>query len=64
MILTQELKGIMAAEGFSQRQVAQALGMSDKTFYKKMKRGVFKSNEMEKMIALLHIQNPGRIFFA
>lgn len=46
----------------SQRQVAAVLGMTEKTFYTKMKKGVFGTDEAEKMIHLLNIRNPVEIF--
>lgn len=49
MIATEKLKGIIAERGFSQRQVASELGITEKTFYTKMKRGVFDSAEMSAM---------------
>lgn len=58
------LKGIIAAEGMSQRKVATELGITPETFYRKMKAGVFGSDEIEKMIIMLHIQEPVAIFFA
>ena len=58
MILTNELKGIIAQNGLSQRKVAKYLGMTEKTFYAKMKKGVFDSDEIEEMIHLLNIKNP------
>ena len=36
--------------------------MSDKTFYLKMKKGVFGSDEIDKMIQYLHIEHPEEIF--
>ena len=64
MIDTNALRGAIAAKGLTQQTVAQQLGMSPKTFYSKMKRGVFGSDEMEMMIKLLSIENPTAIFFA
>lgn len=64
MIDTQKLKGLIAERNTSQRQVAFALGMTEKTFYEKMKIGVFGSDEIDKMIELLEIQDPMPIFFA
>ncbi|MBS6685226.1 DUF739 domain-containing protein [Thomasclavelia spiroformis] len=64
MIDTQKLKGIIAEKDTSQRQVAFALGMTEKTFYEKMKIGIFGSDEIDKMIELLEIKNPVPIFFA
>ena len=64
MIDTQKLKGLIAQRNTSQRQVAFALGMTEKTFYEKMKIGIFGSDEIDKMIELLEIQDPMPIFFA
>ena len=58
-----KLRGVIYERGMSQRQVAVALGMSERTFYTKMKKGVFRTDEAEKMIQLLHISNPAEIFF-
>ena len=64
MIRTDERRGIIAKNGYSQANVAEAIGISPKTFYEKMNRGVFGSDEIELMIRLLHIDNPVAIFFA
>ena len=64
MIRTDLLKGEIARAGYSQRQVAKELGITPKTFYVKMKKGVFDSDEIEDMINLLRIDNPVQVFFA
>lgn len=64
MVRTDELRGIIAKNGMSQRSVAEAIGISEKTFYVKMKKGIFGSDEIEAMTKLLHIENPWDIFFA
>ena len=64
MIRTDLLKGIIAERETSQRAVAKHLGMTEKTFYSKMKKGVFDSDEISEMITLLDIKNPVKIFFA
>lgn len=64
MIKTDELRGIIAKNGLSQSKVAEAIGISPKTFYEKMKNGVFGSDEIQIMIDLLKIENPVEIFFA
>lgn len=64
MIATNKLKGLIAERGLSQRDVAEHLGMSPRTFYTKMKNGVFDSDEMSDMIRYLGIDNPTEIFFA
>lgn len=42
-------KGIIAERGFLQAEVAKAIGVSEKTFYNKMKNGVFRTDEAEAM---------------
>lgn len=64
MIDTKALKGIIVSRGKTQKDVAEHLNMAPKTFYAKMKKGVFGSDEMEGMIELLSIENPIDIFFA
>jgi hypothetical protein len=44
--------------------VAKLIGKSPKTFYEKMKRGKFDSDEISKMVTGLNITNPVEIFFA
>lgn len=57
-----KLKSIIAENGYSQRKVAKALGLAEKTFYLKMKKGVFTTEEVVSMIKLLKIENPAEIF--
>lgn len=64
MIDTKALKVAMVNAELTQKEVATSIGMTPKTFYSKMKKGVFGSDEMEAMIDLLSIENPGEIFFA
>ncbi len=64
MIKTNELKGLITARGYNMAEVAKALGISPKTFYMKMKKGVFNSDEIQKMIDLLEIEKPADVFFA
>jgi transcriptional regulator with XRE-family HTH domain len=59
---TAKLKGIIAEHGLSQREVAKAIGMTEKTFYAKMKKGVFGTDEAVAMVELLKIDNPADIF--
>lgn len=64
MIKTDELRGIIAKNGLSQSDVAGMIGITPKTFYEKMKIGVFGSDEIQIMIDKLKIENPIAIFFA
>lgn len=63
MIDTGRLKKIFEEKGMSQGKIAAHLGMSRNTFYKKMKKGVFDSDEIETMVQLLRIEKPIEIFF-
>lgn len=64
MIRTDKIRGLIAERGLSQAKVAQELGMNENTFYRKMKKGIFGSDEIEEMIKLLKIDDPSSIFFA
>jgi predicted transcriptional regulator len=58
------LRGKFAEKGYSQSQIAKMLGITPKAFYDKMKRGVFRSDEMQQMVDFVGIENPIEIFFA
>ena len=62
MIRTDELRGVIAKNGLSQSDVAAKIGVTPKTFYEKMKNGVFGSDEIQIMIDELHIDDPMAIF--
>ena len=64
MILTHELRGAIAKKGLTQAKLAHILEITPDTFYRKMEKGVFKSDEIEKMIEVLGIDDPVPIFFA
>ena len=64
MVRVDELRGIIAKRGMSQADVAKIIGITPKTFYEKMKNGVFGSNEIQIMIDKLRIENPIEVFFA
>ena len=54
MINVAKLKGKIAEKGTSQRKLAKKMNITAKTFYDKMKKGVFTN---------LEIENPLEIFF-
>ena len=64
MIKTAELRGVIAKNGKSQADVAKMLNISPKTFYLRMQKGIFGSDEIQIMIEKLNIDNPMEIFFA
>ena len=63
MINTAKLRGLIVERGYSQKEVAETIGISTKTFYLKMKKGVFDSDEIMAMVEALEIKNPAEIFF-
>lgn len=64
MVDTDELRGIIAKNKKTQVEVAKMIGITPKTFYLRMQRGVFGSDEIQIMIDKLHIENPMEVFFA
>lgn len=62
MVRTDELRGIFAKNKKSQTDIAKLIGVTPKTFYIRMKKGVFGSDEIQIMIDELHIENPMDIF--
>lgn len=64
MINVNKLKAVFVENGKTQSNVAEMLGISDNTMTSKLKRGIFNSDEIYKLIDYLDIQNPVEIFFA
>lgn len=64
MVDTNRLKSVIVLNGMTQKDVAERLNMSSKTFGLRMKKGVFGSDEIEKMVDFLKIDDPAPIFFA
>ncbi len=64
MINTNELRGIIAKNNKTQSDIAKMIGITPKTFYLRMRKGVFGSDEIQIMIKELNIKNPMDIFFA
>ena len=64
MVRTDLIRGKIAEKGLSGIKMSKILNIAPKTFYSKMKSGVFTSVEMQKMVDVLGIKNPNEIFFA
>lgn len=64
MIRTEQLKWEIAAHGMTTGEVAWHLGMSEKSFVRKLQKGQFGSDEIRDMAALLEMERPEDIFFA
>ena len=63
MIDAPKLRGLIVEHGYSQKDVAQYIGVTAKTFYAKMKTGKFYLNELDKIVELLGIDDPTPVFF-
>lgn len=59
-----KLRGIMAERRCSQKELANSLGISEKTLYNKMKKGVFGTDEVMAIVSHLEIENPADIFLS
>lgn len=64
MVNANELKAAFKRKAYTQEDVAKMLGITPRTLSNKMKRGVFNSNEIERLIEVLDIKEPLPIFFA
>ena len=58
------LKSEMVKKGFNQGTLCRAISMSEATFSRRLKSGVFKTDEAMKMISVLGLKEPEKIFFA
>ena len=64
MVNAKKLRGIIAENGKTQADVANMIGITPKTFYSRMQKGDFRSDEIQIMIDRLNISKPMDIFFA
>ena len=58
------LKAEMARKGITQKKLAAIVGISEKTFISKVKKGVFGTDEAQIIVDTLGIADPCSIFFA
>lgn len=67
MVNTNALRGKIVENGMTLEAFAKSIEMPSATLYRRMSRGVFSSDEIEKIIKVLRIDDPAeveRIFFA
>ena len=64
MVDTLKIKALIVENGMTQTAVAEKMGISRKTWYDKMSKKKFDSEEMYNLIHILNIDNPIPIFFA
>ncbi len=55
MVNINKLKGVIVEKGLTQSEMAKKMGISDRTFYNKMKRRVFNSDEIIEIASILAI---------
>ena len=58
-----KLRAAWTAKGVRQKDVASIIGVSEKTFCDRLKKGVFGSDEIQKMIDALDISDVVSVFF-
>lgn len=64
MLNKNALRAEMARKGITQKALAKIVGVSEKTFILKMKKGVFDTDEAQIIVDTLGITDPCAIFFA
>lgn len=64
MLNVNELKAAMIRHGYTQKTMAETIGVSERTFSTRLKTGDFGSKEIEIMMDALKLDNPTSIFFA
>lgn len=63
MLNVAELKAAMARKSYTQKKLATALGISERTLGNRLKRKWFGTDEIEIMIDILDIADPMPVFF-
>lgn len=64
MVRSDKIIGKIHELGLNRGIVAEELGISRKTLSIKLEKGLFNSDEMEKLIEILKIEDPVAVFFA
>ena len=57
------LKSDMVKAGYTQKELAKSLGISEQTLTRKLKKRVFGTDEAAKIVELLSIDDPKAVFF-
>lgn len=64
MFNANELRAAIVRRGYTQKKLAEKIGISEPSMYRKIKNGSFGLEEAQKIIDVLEIENPEKIFFA
>lgn len=57
------LKAEIKRNGLTLASTAKMIGVSESTFWRKIRNNSFNLGEADKLIQVLDIKNPGQIFF-
>ena len=57
------LKSYMVQAGYTQKELAKSLGISEQTLTRKLKKRVCGTDEAAKIVELLSIDDPKAVFF-
>ena len=63
MVNVNELKAAIIRKGLTQKEVAAKMNISSRTLTSRLSKGVFGSDEIEKLMNILDINDPVTIFF-
>ena len=58
------LKSEIVKNGMTQEQFCKKIGMSHSTFIRKIKKGIFNTDEAATIAKVLNVKDPSEIFFA
>jgi len=64
MVRVDELRLLIEKRGYTIKEIAYLLGVSNRTLESRLDKGNLGSEDIEKMRIILKIKNPGEIFFA
>ena len=64
MVDVKALKAEIVRNGYTQEEFCKTIGMAHSTFIRKMRKKTMTTDEAERIIKVLNIENPTSIFFA
>ena len=63
MVNTNKLRGVIRERGLTIEQAAKVANISPSTMHRKLNSGIFGTDEIDRLVDGLSIQNPTEIFF-
>lgn len=60
---TNLLKAEIVKNGLTQKEFCKSIKMAQSTFIRKIRKGVFNTDEIERMVNVLNLKRPEQIFF-